>query len=149
VRLHADASEHKLQQWRKFLLNPKNKKAFRVCGKGVETGLIQNKVNKQGHFSCERDCYEITSQATNIVEELNPTQEEADTRLIARLIPGLPRNAAHAAKSRYKAAVVASEDTDVFLLCLAFNCFIRHPCISSVECRQELDMSVSPVWWQP
>ena len=28
VRLHADASEHKVQQWRKFLLNPKNKKAF-------------------------------------------------------------------------------------------------------------------------
>jgi len=28
VRLHADASEHKLQQWRQFLLNPKNKKPF-------------------------------------------------------------------------------------------------------------------------
>jgi len=28
ARLHADASEHKVQQWRKFLLNPKNKKAF-------------------------------------------------------------------------------------------------------------------------
>jgi len=115
----------------------------------VETGLIQNKVDKQGHFSCERDCYEITSQAANTVEELNSTQEEADTRLIARLIPDLPRNAAHAAKSRYKAVVVASEDTDVFLLCLGFNCFIRHPCMSNVERRQELDMPVSPVWWQP
>jgi len=28
VRLHADALEHKVQQWRKFLFNPKNKKAF-------------------------------------------------------------------------------------------------------------------------
>ncbi|XP_020606380.1 uncharacterized protein LOC110045121 [Orbicella faveolata] len=28
VRLHGDASEHKVQQWRKLLLNPKNKKAF-------------------------------------------------------------------------------------------------------------------------
>ena len=85
----------------------------------METRLIQNKVDRQGHFSCESDRYEITSQAANIVEELNSTQEEADTRLIL--------HAAHAAKSGYKAVAVASEDTDVFLLCLAFNCFIRHP----------------------
>ena len=52
VRLHADASEHKVQQWRKFLLNPSNKKGLhRIYGKGVETGLIQNKVDRQGHFS--------------------------------------------------------------------------------------------------
>ena len=41
VRLHADASEHKVWQWRNFLLNPKNKMTLtphRVCGKGVETG---------------------------------------------------------------------------------------------------------------
>ena len=31
--------------------------------------------------TCESDCYGITSQAANIVEELNSTQEEADTRL--------------------------------------------------------------------
>jgi len=89
---------------------------------------------------CESDCYEISSPAANIVEELNSTLEEADTRLIL--------HAAHAAKSDYKAVAVASEDTDVFFLCLAFNCFIWHPCVSSVERRQELDMSVSPVWWQ-
>ena len=87
----------------------------------METGLIQNKVDRQGHFSCESDCYEFTSQAANIVEELNSTQEEADTRLIL--------HAAHAAKSGYKAVAVASKDTDVFLFCLAFNCFIRHPCM--------------------
>ena len=81
------------------------------------------------------------TQAANIVEELNSTREEADTRPIL--------HAAHAAKSGTKAVVVASEDTDVFLLCLAFNHFIRHLCMSSVERRQELDMSVSPVWWQP
>ena len=32
--------------------------------------------------TCKSDCYEITSQAANIVEELNSTQEEADTRPI-------------------------------------------------------------------
>ena len=59
-------------------------------------------------MTCESDCYEITSQAANIVDELNSTQEETDTRLI--------QHAAHAARSGYKAVVVASEDTDVFLL---------------------------------
>ena len=87
----------------------------------METGLIQNKVDRQSHFSCESDCCEVTSQAANILEELNSTQEEADTRLIL--------HAAHAAESGYKVVAVASEDTDVFLLCLAFNCFIQHPCV--------------------
>ena len=50
-------------------------------------------------MTCESDCYEISSPAANIVEELNSTQEEADTRLIL--------HAAHAAKSDYKAVVVA------------------------------------------
>ena len=84
----------------------------------MDTGLILNKVDRQGHFSCESDRYEITSQAANIVEELNSTQEDADTRLILR--------AAHAAKSGHKAVVVVSEYTNVFLLCLAFNCI--HVC---------------------
>ena len=64
--------------------------------------------------TCESDCYESTSEASNTVEELNSTREEADTRLIL--------HAAHAARSGHKAVVVASED--IFLLCLAFKCFI-------------------------
>ena len=61
-------------------------------------------------MTCESDCYEITLQAANIVDELNSTQEEADTRLIL--------HADRAARSGYKAVVVASKDTDVFLLCV-------------------------------
>ena len=107
-------SEHKVQQWRKFLLNPG---LHRVCGKGVEKGLYRPKLTGKVLFvTCDSDCYEITSQTANIVEELNSTQEEADTRLIL--------HAAHAARSSNKTVVVASEDTDVFLLCLAFKCFI-------------------------
>ena len=49
-------------------------------------------------MKCESDCYEISSPAANIVEELNSTQEEADTRLIL--------HAAHVAKSGYKAVVM-------------------------------------------
>ena len=41
------------------------------------------------------------------------TQEEADTRILL--------HAAHATASTYKAVVVASEDTEEFVLCLAFE----------------------------
>ena len=51
-----------------------------------------------------------------MVEELNSTQEDADTKLIL--------HAPHAARSRYMVVVVTSEDTDEFLLCRAFKCFI-------------------------
>ena len=79
-------------------------------------------------MTCKSDCYEITSQAANIVEELNSTQEEADTRLIL--------HAPRAARSGYnKAVVVASEDTDVFLLCLAFKGFISASLY--VKCRTQ------------
>jgi len=92
-------------------------------------------------MTCESDCYEITSQAANTVKDLNSTQKEADNR---RILHG-----AHVARLGYKSVVVASEDTDIFLLCLALMYFIQHPCISSGEHKQQLDMLVSPVWWQP
>ena len=61
-------------------------------------------------------CFEITSERTEYREDLMSTQEEADTRVLL--------HAAHAAASSYKAVVVASEDTDVFVLCLAFESLI-------------------------
>ena len=119
-------SEHKVQQWTKFLLNPKNKKAFtEFVVKEWRRDKYRTKLTGKVLFvTCKYDRYEITSQAANIVDELNSTQKEADTRLIL--------HAAHAARSGYKAVVVASEDTDVFLLCLAFKRFI--PASIYVKC---------------
>ena len=111
-------SEHKLQKWRKFLLNPTNTKAFTefVVKEWRQDRSGTKLTGKVIFVTCESDCYESTSEASNTVEELNSTREEADTRLIL--------HAAHAARSGHKAVVVASEDTDIFLLCLAFKCFI-------------------------
>ena len=47
------------------------------------------------------------------MEELQSTQEEADTRLLL--------HALHAARTGSKAVIVTSEDTDVMLLCIAFQ----------------------------
>ena len=51
-------------------------------------------------MTCKSDCYEITSQVANIVDELNSTQEEADTTQ-------------EEDRSGCKAVVVASGDTDL------------------------------------
>ena len=121
-------SAHKVQHWIKFLLNSKNKKVFtEFMVKEWRRDKYRTKLTGEALFvTCESDCacYDITSQTDNIVEELNSTQEEADTRLIL--------HAAHAARSGCKAMVVASEDTDIFLLCLAFKYFI--PASMYVKC---------------
>ena len=52
-------------------------------------------------------------------EELRSTQEEADTRVFL--------HAAQAAAAGYRAVVITSVDTDVFVLSLAFKGFISCP----------------------
>jgi hypothetical protein len=53
------------------------------------------------------------------MQELRSTHEEADGRLLL--------HADHAAKEGYKAVLISSVDTDVFILCLAFQKRIKAP----------------------
>ena len=118
-------SEHKVQQWGKFLLSPKSKKTLtEFVVKEWRRDKYRTKLTGNVlHVKCESNCNEIISLAPNIVEELNSAQEEAATRLIL--------HAAH--RLGYKAVVVVSKDTDVLLLCLAFKCFI--PASMYVKCE--------------
>ena len=111
---------------KKFLLSPKNKKAFTefVVKEWRRVKYRTKLTHKVLFVTCESDYYKITSQAVNLVDELNSIQEEADTSLIL--------HASHAARLGYKVVVVAAEDTDVFLLCLAFNCLF--PASMYVKC---------------
>ena len=63
--------------------------------------------------------YEVSSIGTTTREELRSTQEEANTRVSL--------HAAHAASAVYRAVVITSDDTDVFVLSLAFKGFITCP----------------------
>ena len=85
--------EHKVQQWKKFLMNPKNKKAFTsFMAKEWRTDKYKRKLTgKTLYVTCGDECYQISSEATEAVEELVSTHKEADTRLIL--------HAAHAATS--------------------------------------------------
>ncbi|KAK3729656.1 hypothetical protein QZH41_006396 [Actinostola sp. cb2023] len=107
--------EHKVQQWRKFLLNPKNKKAFTtsVAKEWQQEKYRKKLTNKVLFVACEEECHQISSESANAVQDLKSTQEEADTRIILHI--------AHAARSGYDTLIVASEDTDVFILCLTFK----------------------------
>ena len=107
--------EHKVQGWRKFLLNPKNKKVFTmfVVKEWKKDNYRSKLANKVLFVACEEECHRISSENASLVQDLNSTQEEADTRIILHL--------AHAARSGYRTLIVASEDTDVFILCLSFK----------------------------
>ena len=81
-------------------------------------------------FTSGQNCSKINSNATPEVPELVSTQEEADTRILL--------HAKHASNN-YSAIVVVAEDTDVFILCLAFqskiNCAMYIKCGSATRIR--------------
>ena len=66
----------------------------------------------------EERCVEISADHVRLREDLTSTQEETDTRL--------PLHAFHAAWNGSKAVVISSEDTDVFVPCLAFKSQCRN-----------------------
>ena len=107
--------DHKVQQWRKFLLNPQNKKALTIfVTKEWKQDKYRRKLTDKVLFvACEEECHQISPEAAFTVEELSSTQEEADTRILLHL--------SHAARSDYNTLIVASEDTDVFILCVSFK----------------------------
>ncbi len=82
---------------------------------------VPYRVKLQGkvlYVTVDDKCYRITSQGSVEVPALQCSQEEADGQLLL--------HAVHAARE-CEAVVVCSEDTDVFILCLAFHDRIRAP----------------------
>lgn len=115
------APGHRIQQWRRFLRNSANKtNLIRFLLAEMKTPQLRHKLNdKQLYIASEESCFKITRDQWAEVECLQSNQEEADTRMIL--------HAAHAAKEGYKAVIVAADDTDVLVLCLAFSANILCP----------------------
>ena len=110
--------DHRIQQWRKFLSNPQNKKQLvRVVTEEWQKERFRQRLTGRHLFTTtEESCVEISADNFRPREDLTSTQEEADTRLLL--------HASHAARNGFKAIVISSEDTDVFVLCLAFKDFV-------------------------
>lgn len=123
-------ADHKIHQWRKFLSNSKNKSQLIkfISDEWQKERYRERLADKTIFVTSEDHCYEISSGRAAAREDLKSTQEEADTRVLL--------HAAHAAASGYQAVVITSEDTDVFVLCLAFKSFI--PCSLYVKCGKQI-----------
>lgn len=74
----------------------------------------QTKPTKKPLFvTCKEQYYMVSCEAVHRRDDLKSSQEEADTRL--------ELHAHHAAREEYKSVVIVSEETDVFVICLAFQ----------------------------
>ena len=60
--------------------------------------------------TCEKQCFKVTKEGSEAIDELTTTQEEADTRMLL--------HAKHVSNN-YKSIVIVTEDTDVFIICVA------------------------------
>ena len=73
-------------------------------------------IDSLGMAESGREAYQLSSWVVERLTDFDSSQEEADTRLLL--------HAAHAARSKFVAVIMASEGTDVFVLCSAFKSFI-------------------------
>ena len=87
-----------------------------------EKNLLQYRKRLHGkvlYMTCEETCYRLTDGWCGEVTELKSTHEEADTRLLL--------HASDDANMGSKAFIITAEDTDVMVLCLAFQKDITCP----------------------
>ena len=123
---------HKIQNWRRLLACTESKN--KLTSFLAENWKDQQKREKLGNrvmfVTCGDLCLKLTHDSWQEVDELKSSHEEADTRLLL--------HAKHAADS-YPALICVSEDTDVFIICLALSgdinskIFIRRGHKSSVR----------------
>ena len=77
--------------------------------------------------TCGRETYQLSSGVVERLIDLESSQEEAHTRLLL--------HAALAARSKFVAVIIVSEDTDVLVLCLAFKSSI--PSSMFIKCSSQ------------
>ena len=97
-----------VRQWRSFLRKVNNKTALIsfIVREWRKERLRQKLNDKELYATTETLCFKITSQASEEVPALQCKQEEADGR--------------HAGKEGYSSVMICSEDTDVFIMSVAF-----------------------------
>lgn len=110
--------DYRVQKWGQFLSNTENKQRL--------THLIVNEwrkecysvklAGKKLYATVAEEWYKIASDGSELFEVLESTQEEADTRLLL--------HAYHAGRNGFSTVVISSDDTDVFVLALAFKSFL-------------------------
>ena len=110
---------HKIKQWRRLLSSSESKVNFiRFLANDWQRAEIRAKLQgKVLYVTCDDSCYKIVEESAVEVEYLSCNHEEADTRVFV--------HARHAEEAS-SATILASEDTDVFVISLplvhTFSC---------------------------
>ena len=132
IRFTNIAPGHKIQQWRRLLMcgASKTKLISFILTQWQQPQSRQQLGQRTVFFTSGKKCFQLQRDSLSEVAELASSQEEADTRILL--------HAKHAA-GNYSAIVVVAEDTDVFVLCLAFqsqiNCSMYMKCGSASRIR--------------
>ena len=114
-QLQAITGKQIVRQWRSFLTRVHNKTnlVIFIVDEWSKSHCREKLLEKVLYATANDKCYRITSQGSEEVPALQCKQEEADGRLLL--------HAVHAAGEGYQSVVICSEDTDVFILSLAFH----------------------------
>ena len=123
---------HRVHQWRRLLsCNDSKMKLIEFINDEWKTEPYRCQLeNKNLFVTCNDICTKITCKTAVNVEELRSTHEEADTRLLLH---------SRHASADFTSVIIITEDTDVMVLCLAFqneidtNLFLR--CGTSIRTR--------------
>lgn len=104
---------HKVKQWRRLLSSSKSKtNLIKFLAQDWKKQALRSKLqDKVMYVTCEGKCFKLTNDTSSEVDTLFTTQEEADTRMLL--------HAKHAAEES-SSIIIASEDTDVLIICLSF-----------------------------
>jgi hypothetical protein len=114
------ARGHRIKEWKNFLANPDNKNRLIefLVSEWSEDEQRSRLAGKQFFVTVGETCKRLTVESVFDVEALRSGQEEADTRMLF--------HAMHCAKAGFTAVVIVSEDTDVFIIAIAFSSHV--PC---------------------
>ena len=108
------ATGHTVKQWRSFLSKAQNKTMLtEFTTEEWKSNESKSMIGQKTLFvTCGQKWWRIGQMGASLVNDLKSSQEEADTWIVL--------HAKHASDQGYTSVIVVSEDTDMFVLLIAF-----------------------------
>ena len=126
--------DHQIKQWNHFVTDGNNKTEIisLLVQLWSENITLLTRQPESFFVTSENKYYEISRNGMNIVSELEPSQEEADTRMML--------HAKHAKDHGYCNIIIKTPHTDVFVICLSLISQINTSIIFNTGTRDKTRM---------
>ena len=123
--------DHKIQWWRRLLRSSASKTSLIkfLCQAWRNDPYPERLGSKLLFITCGKQCFKVTKDGSEVIDDLATFQEEASTRTLL--------HTKHVS-SNYIYMVIVTEDTDVFIICLSVFHQISDICIFDVEPKQTM-----------